>query len=105
MPAIASSASSIDIANRCHNLRHPTRILYVRYSSRSWGASLFRGSWGRSQSAVIGAHRESDDIPPGATHKLDGDLLVVKQVRALEDDTERALSDLLAHPVVDTDHV
>lgn len=60
MPAIAWSASSIDIVNRCHNLRHPTRILYVRYSSRSWGASLFRGSWERSQSAVIGVHRESD---------------------------------------------
>lgn len=27
------------------NIRHPTRILYVRYSSRSWGASLLRGSY------------------------------------------------------------
>jgi hypothetical protein len=26
------------------HLRHPTKILYVRYSSRSWGASLLRGS-------------------------------------------------------------
>jgi hypothetical protein len=28
----------------CIDLRHPTRILYVRYSSLSCGASLFRGS-------------------------------------------------------------
>lgn len=28
----------------CLNLRHPTSILYVLYSSRSWGASLFLGS-------------------------------------------------------------
>lgn len=31
------------IATRVYS-RHPTRILYVRYSSRSCGASLLRGS-------------------------------------------------------------
>lgn len=31
-------------STRMINSRQPTSILYVRYSSRSWGASLFRGS-------------------------------------------------------------
>jgi len=34
------------------------------------------------------------------THKLDGDLGVVQQIGALEDDTKRTLPDLLAHPVM-----
>ena len=36
-------AGHIDEYQRRH-LRHPTRILYVRYSSRNCGASLFLGS-------------------------------------------------------------
>ncbi len=39
------------------------------------------------------------------TDEFDGDLLVVEQVGAFKDDTERALTNLLAHPVVDTDDV
>ena len=41
----------------------------------------------------------------GATYKLDSHLLVVEQVGALENDTERALTDLLAYSVVDTDDI
>lgn len=40
-----------------------------------------------------------------ATHKLDGDLLIVQQVGALEDDTKRTLANLLPNPVVHTDNV
>lgn len=40
-----------------------------------------------------------------ATHKLDCDLLVVQQVGALEDDTERTLANFLPNPVVHTDNV
>lgn len=37
--------------------------------------------------------------------EFDGDLLVVEQIGALEDDTERALSYLLADAVVHANHV
>ena len=37
--------------------------------------------------------------------KLDCDLLVVKQVRAFEDDTERALSYLLADAIMHTNNI
>ena len=37
--------------------------------------------------------------------ELNGDLGVVQQVGALEQDTEAALADLLAHPVVHAHHV
>lgn len=39
------------------------------------------------------------------TYKLDGDLLVVEQVCAFEDDTKRTLSYLLSHSVVHTDDI
>jgi hypothetical protein len=48
--------------------RHPTRILYVRYSSRSWGASLLRGScWrleldGRGGNVVVRTHEFNGDL-------------------------------------------
>lgn len=39
------------------------------------------------------------------THKLDCDLLVVQQIRSLEQDTERTLADLLSHAIMHTDDV
>lgn len=39
------------------------------------------------------------------TYEFDGHLLVVQKVGALEDDTERTFTDLLAHAVVDTHYV
>lgn len=39
------------------------------------------------------------------TDEFDGDLLVVEQIGAFEDDTKRTLTDLLAHTVVDTHYV
>lgn len=44
-------------------------------------------------------------VQNGETDKLDGNLLVVEQVGAFENDTKRALTNLLAHAVVDTDDV
>lgn len=41
----------------------------------------------------------------GSTYKLDGNLLVVQQVGALENDTERALANLLADAVVHADDI
>jgi hypothetical protein len=39
------------------------------------------------------------------TYEFDGDLLVVQEVGALENDTERTLSNLLPDPVMDADDV
>lgn len=39
------------------------------------------------------------------TYKFDGNLLVVQQVGAFKDDTERTFTNLFANPVVDTHHV
>lgn len=39
------------------------------------------------------------------TYKLDGDLLAVQEICALEDDTKRTLPDFLPHSVVDAHHV
>lgn len=50
-------------------------------------------------------HKQATATATEATHKLDGDLLVVQQVGALEDDTEGALADLLPDPVVDAHDV
>lgn len=41
----------------------------------------------------------------GITHKLDGDLLVVEEIRTLENDTKGALSDLLPYTVMHTNNV
>lgn len=83
------------------HLRHPTKILYVRYSSRSWGASLLRGScFGQYQDIP---YRPWEEIE--VTHEFDSHLLVVQEVGALENDTKRTLTDLLAHTVVDTHYV
>jgi len=48
-----------------------------------------------------------NSIPPfiHITYEFNGHLLVVQKVGALEDDTERTLTDLLAYAVVDTYHV
>lgn len=78
----------------------------------------------RPESCTFGIHRGAEErrssaVPvsvsarPGPfcvsgqrqTYKLDGHLLVVQQVRALEDHTKRALPDFLPHPVVDAHHV
>lgn len=84
------------------HLRHPTKILYVRYSSRSWGASLLRGSY-FGQSGDIPFHREYEEAE--ITYEFDGDLLVIQEVGAFENDTKRTLTDLLTHTVVDTHYV
>jgi len=81
------------------SVRHPTRILYVRYSSRSCGASLFRGSCAALNTKL------SSDASLVFTYEFDGDLLVVEQVCALEDDAERTFTDLLADPVMHTNNV
>lgn len=39
------------------------------------------------------------------TYEFDGHLLVVQKVGALEDDTERTFTDLLADTIVDTHYV
>lgn len=39
------------------------------------------------------------------TYKLDGDLLVVQQVRSLKDNAERPLSDLFADAIVHANDV
>lgn len=39
------------------------------------------------------------------THKFDRYLLIVQEIGALENDTERALSNLLADSVMDTDDI
>lgn len=81
------------------NLRHPTRILYVRYSSRSWGASLFRGS-------CLGISLDVWVEPRGrSTYEFDSDLLVVQEVCALKNHTKGSFANFLAHAVVDTHHV
>lgn len=41
----------------------------------------------------------------GVTYEFDGDLLVVQQIGALEDDTKGTLANLLPHPVMDADDV
>lgn len=40
-----------------------------------------------------------------ATHEFDSDLLVVEEVRSLEDDAKRAFSNLLSDAVVYTDDI
>lgn len=40
-----------------------------------------------------------------ATYKLDGDLLVVEKVRALENHAKGTLPNLLSHPVVHPNNV
>jgi hypothetical protein len=40
-----------------------------------------------------------------ATHEFDSNLLVVEQIGALKNDTKRTLSDLLSHPIVNSNHV
>ena len=79
------------------NLRQPTRILYVLYSSRSCGASLFRGSCDVMSGCQLAAGRY--------TYEFDRDLGVVQEIGALEDDTEGSLSNLLADSVMYTDDV
>lgn len=39
------------------------------------------------------------------THKLNGNLGVIQQIGALENDTKRALSNLLADAIVDADDI
>ena len=39
------------------------------------------------------------------TNKFNGHLLIVQEIRALEDNTERSLADFLPHPVMNTHHV
>lgn len=46
-----------------------------------------------------------DDGDASATYEFDGDLLIVQQVGALENDTKGTLSDLLADAVVYADNV
>ena len=67
----------------------------MRYSSRSWGASLFRGSYQSFPVSKNQPHRRLD-----STHEFDGNLLIVEKIGALKDNTKRALSNLLANAVV-----
>ena len=55
--------------------------------------------------SVLGSpfHREYEQA--ASTYEFDGDLLVVQKVGALENDTKRTLTDLLAHTIVDTHYV
>lgn len=40
-----------------------------------------------------------------ATYKFDSHLLVIQEIRSLEDDTKRPFTNLLSHSVVDTHYV
>jgi len=52
-------------------------------------------------------HRPSEEAKQrkGQTYKLDRHLLVVQEVCALEDDTERALTDFLPYAIVDAHNI
>lgn len=55
---------------------------------------------------LLGLGLESEDGEVGVrTHEFNGDLGVVQQVGALEDDTKRTLADLLADAVMHADDV
>jgi hypothetical protein len=72
----------------------------VRYSSRNWGASLFRGSWrGIISNASQTWNQEHK------TYEFDGHLLIVQQIGAFENDAEGALANLLADAIMHADHV
>lgn len=60
----------------------------------------------RSYAVPVGVRLDDrrKDVVMG-THEFNGDLGVVQQVGALEDDTERTLADLLADAVVHADDV
>jgi hypothetical protein len=44
-------------------------------------------------------------VDAGATYEFDGDLLVVQEICAFENDTEGSLSNFLPNPVMNADDV
>ena len=54
---------------------------------------------------LIGSARRLAGQGERERYEFDGDLLVVQEVGALENDTKGAFTDLLAHTVVDTHYV
>jgi hypothetical protein len=66
------------------DVRHPASMRYDRHSSRSWGASAFRGSYRMPNGSTgVNVLRSNKGT---VSHKLDGHALGVEQVDTYDEE-------------------